>query len=44
MIACGQCFLSIAQIIAIASAFTAPVILRCGKLFGKKSKKIKDPS
>ena len=47
MIACGQCFFSIAQALAICSACATPIILSYGKLFGKKGKnqkKIKDPS
>jgi hypothetical protein len=47
MIACGQCFVSLAQAIAIGSSCLIPIILNSGKLFKKEkenSEKTKEDS
>jgi len=47
MIACSQCFVSLAQAIVIASSCLIPIILNSGKLFKKEkenSEKTKEDS
>jgi len=39
MIACIQCFGTLAQVLAVCSACAAPVILNLSKIFRKKLKK-----